>query len=136
MSDVRRHVNVRPIRPAEFESARALLAASGWTKKVESAEVFAKSVQASQISLVAEEAGRIVGFLRAISDGVFNGYISMVAVAPEHRGRGIGTALVQAAIGQSANITWVLRADREGVQRFYESLGFQKSGVAMERRRQ
>jgi len=60
----------------------------------------------------------------------------MVAVAPEHRGRGIGTALVQAAIGQSANITWVLRADREGVQRFYESLGFQKSGVAMERRRQ
>jgi len=128
-------MNIRPIHPEEFESARALLSACGWTKKIEDSEVFAASVRASQIALVAEVGGQIVGFLRAITDGIFNGYISMVAVTPERQGTGIGKALVNAALGTNPNITWVLRADRAGVQGFYTSLGFEQSTVAMERRR-
>ena len=129
-------MNIRPIRPEEFESARALLSACGWTKKIEDPAVLAASVRASQIALVAEVSGQTVGFLRAITDGVFNGYISMVAVAPERQGTGIGKALVNAAVGANPNITWVLRADRSGVKGFYTSLGFEQSTVAMERRRQ
>ncbi|MDB5978157.1 MAG: family acetyltransferase [Nevskia sp.] len=129
-------MNIRPIHPEEFESARALLSACGWTKKIEDPEVFEACVRASQIALVAEVGGQIVGFLRAITDGIFNGYISMVAVAPERQGTGIGKALVNAALGTNPNITWVLRADRAGVQGFYTSLGFEQSTVAMERRRQ
>lgn len=128
-------MNIRPIRPEEFEFARALLSACGWTKKIEDAEVFAESVRASQIALVAEVGGQIVGFIRAITDGVFNGYISMVAVAPERQGAGIGKALVNAVLGTNPHITWVLRADRSGVQGFYTSLGFEPSIVAMEKRR-
>ena len=129
-------MNIRTIHPEEFESARAILSACGWTKKIEDPEIFAASVRASQIALVAEVGNQIVGFLRAITDGVFNGYISMIAVAPERQGTGIGKALVNAALGTNPNITWVLRADRTGVQGFYASLGFEPSTVAMERRRQ
>ena len=127
--------DIRPIRPEEFESARALLAACGWTSKIEDPDLFAASLRASQIALVAEDAGEVVGFLRAITDGTFNGYISMVAVAQGYRGTGLGKALVNAALGTNPSITWVLRADREGVQGFYTSLGFERSTVAMERRR-
>jgi ribosomal protein S18 acetylase RimI-like enzyme len=59
----------------------------------------------------------------------------MVAVAPDYRRRGVGSALVNAAVESNADITWVLRADRDGVDGFYCSLGFEKSSVAMERRR-
>ena len=128
-------MNIRAIRPSEYEDARQLLARCGWTKKVEDAAVFTQSVKNSQIALVAELEGRVVGFLRAITDGTFNGYISMVAVEQELRGQGIGSALVSAATGTNTNITWVLRADRSGVSRFYESLGFEASAVAMEKRR-
>ena len=128
-------MNIRPIHSEEFESARVLLSACGWTKKIEDPEVFAASVRASQIALVAEVEGQIVGFLRAITDGIFNGYISMVAVTPERQGTGIGKALVNAALGTNRNITWVLRADRAGVQGFYTSLGFEQSTIAMEKRR-
>ena len=95
-------MEIRPVRLEELEAARQLLAVCGWTKKVESPELFAKSVLASQIALVAEDGGRVVGFLRAITDGVFNGYISMVAVAPDHRRSGVGSALVNAAVESSA----------------------------------
>ncbi len=128
-------MQVRTIRPTEYEEARQLLSRGGWTSKVQYPALFAQAVENSQVRLVAEHEGRIVGFLRAITDGTFNGYISMVAVEQEFRGYGVGKALIQAAVGSNENITWVLRADRDGVAGFYESLGFQQSKAAMERRR-
>jgi len=70
-------VEIRDIRPAEIEAARRLLEASGWTRRVCDPADFRELISRSQRAIVAVEGGEVIGFLRALTDGMANGYISM-----------------------------------------------------------
>jgi GNAT superfamily N-acetyltransferase len=64
--------------------------------------------------------GRMVGFARAISDGVALAYLADVFVVPDRRGLGIGHGLVTAMIdeGPGARFRWLLHtADAHGLYR-------------------
>ncbi|MHB2249670.1 GNAT family N-acetyltransferase [Pseudomonas fitomaticsae] len=128
-------ISIRDLMPTEVEVARQFLEANGWGHRTGIAEHFAQLVQNSQRTAVALSGQQIVGFARGITDGLSNGYLSMVVVDGQHRRAGIGRALVEHVMGDNTDITWVLRAGREGAEAFFASLGFETSVIAMERLR-
>jgi GNAT superfamily N-acetyltransferase len=68
--------------------------------------------------------GRLVGFARAISDGVAYGYLSDVFVTADARGAGLGKELVASMIdrGPGASFRWSLHtSDAHGL---YRQFGF------------
>lgn len=66
---------------------------------------------------------RLVGFARAISDGVATAYLSTVMVDPDHRRRGVGRALVAQLMRGRDDIKFVLHT-RPDAAAFYAALGF------------
>ena len=68
--------------------------------------------------------GALVGFARAVSDGVAVAYLADVFVEEAHQGRGLGHALVRVMVdeGPGARLRWMLHtADAHGV---YAAHGF------------
>ena len=128
-------MHVRDFTAPDLEAVHHLLSANGWAHRTGDVEQFGQLIAASQRAVVALAEGEIVGFARAITDGISNGYLSMVVVAEPYRRRGIGQALVERITGSEPGITWMLRAGREGAAGFFARLGFVPSTAAMERRR-
>ena len=122
----------RSVTPEDYEPVRLFLSAAGWRERVADPERFARMLRHTGRAVVAFDGARVVGFARALCDEVSNGYISMVAVAPDKRRQGIGRELVRRLTGDDSGITWLLRAGR-GSEAFWESVGFKPSEVAMER---
>jgi len=127
-----KEMEFRSITPEDYESVRQFLTEVGWRDRVSDPEKFRKMLEHTNRTVVAVDGARVVGFARALCDEVSNGYISMVAVAADKRGAGIGRELVRHLINDDAGITWILRAGR-GSSGFWERVGFQASEVAMER---
>lgn len=128
-------VLIRDVQPSDVESVRLFLGENGWAHRTGSAKHFAQLIANSQRTALAIKDSHIVGFARGITDGLSNGYLSMVVVCGQTRREGVGRALVEHVMGDNTAITWVLRAGREGASDFFSKLGFETSTIAMERSR-
>ena len=81
-----------------------------------------------------EEAGQVVGFVNALSDGVLSAFIPLLEVLPEYQGRSVGSELVQRMLAQLSDLYAVdLLCDAE-VQPFYARLGMSAGQGMMLRR--
>jgi ribosomal protein S18 acetylase RimI-like enzyme len=90
------------------------------------------AMPAQQFVLVAEDEGAVVGFCiggrSRPPEERFRGEVYAIYVLPEHHGRGIGRAMLQAAakelvgLGFPSMIIWVLRENAPS-RHFYERMG-------------
>ena len=94
---------------------------------------FMEGLEASAVFLVAEEDSRIAGYIGMYISAP-EGEITNVAVAPEFRGKGIGTELVDAmklwAFDHDVTrIVLEVRVSNAAAIHIYESAGFVKLGI-------
>lgn len=113
--------------PARFDQAAAwrfLSSEAYWNRWRSESEVQAHIDGAWRVVGAYDHLCEMVGFARAIADGVAIAYLADVYVLAEHRRRGLGVALVGAMIehGSGAGFRWMLHtADAHDL---YRRLGF------------
>lgn len=109
----------------DFASTSRLLETAYWTNG-RTDEINLRAF-ANSICAVALIDGQQVGFARASGDRTLFARISDVIVQPEHRGRGVGKALVRALLDHPELRTvsiWTLNtSDAHGL---YEAFGFRR----------
>jgi GNAT superfamily N-acetyltransferase len=79
--------------------------------------------------------GEMVGFARAVSDGVDIAYLADVYVLPDHRGQGLAAAMLSELIdhGPGSVFRWLLHtADAHGL---YRRFGFTEPDASLMERR-
>jgi len=137
---------LRPARPDDAEAMARLLTHLGYPTDTAAAAARLERVlgRPDYRVLMAEEEGEVVGMV-----GVFTGYgltseapyarIISLVVDPAHRGGGVGAMLVSAAEAwarergaESLHLTTALH--REGAHRFYERVGYERTGTRFYRR--
>lgn len=83
--------------------------------------------------LVAMVEDQLVGVMILDLGGVLNGYIQILAVHPDWRGRGVGAQMIAWAeeriFQQSPNVFLCVSSFNADAQRFYARLGYQRVGV-------
>jgi ribosomal protein S18 acetylase RimI-like enzyme len=108
--------------PVEPAALGRLFAAVGFKRSQDPAHLLAM-VEGARWVVSAWVGGELVGFARAISDGVSNAYVSTVAVHPEHQRRGIGRALMLRIVEGRGDVKFVVHTSPAG-EGLYRSLGF------------
>jgi ribosomal protein S18 acetylase RimI-like enzyme len=89
-----------------------------------------KAFENSEVTVFIRREGQLIGFGRAISDGVFQAAIYDVAVIPECQTQGIGTIIIKMIMDKLSNCNFILYA-APGKERFYQTLEFRKMKTGM-----
>lgn len=128
-----RPIEYRETQDVDLGALRRLRAACDFADKDD--EYLAQQVRGARWVIQAHDGARLVGFCRAISDGVSNAYISSVMVDPAYRRCGIGRKMLNLLLTGKAGIKFVLHTRRESAA-FYAAVGFEFSTDIMTRDRQ
>jgi [ribosomal protein S18]-alanine N-acetyltransferase len=121
-------VRLRTFQPADIPAGLRLSQAAGWNQLA--ADWQALLSLGSDTFVAAECEGRVVGTGGAACYGAHLAWVCMILVAAEHRGRGLGTRLVEEAVARSGTRVIGLDATPMG-QPVYERLGFRASGLLL-----
>jgi GNAT superfamily N-acetyltransferase len=87
---------IRPWTDADFPTIQALSTAEGWTTPRDRPAAALQAWRSSWPALVAVSDETMIGFVRTVSDGAVTTYVAEVLVAPDWRGKGIASALLDA----------------------------------------
>ena len=125
---------VAPWRPREL----VLSAVTGWV-----VEALQRAGEPRRLVLVADLDGTVVGFVAGEERAHWSGdpelYVGELAVDPQHEGRGVGRALIDAvseharALGLHT-ISLDTGAANTNARAFYERLGFEEEDVKLTKR--
>ena len=94
------------------------------------ADIHRKAFSVSESVVFVYDNQQLIGFGRAISDGLIQAAIYDVAVLPSYQGLGVGKQIIQKIVESLPGCNFILYAS-PGKELFYEKLKFRKMKTGM-----
>ncbi|MGE8206797.1 GNAT family N-acetyltransferase [Heyndrickxia sp. NPDC080065] len=116
---------------ANLDEMNEIYRSVGWTKHTN--EIIRQVFEASNVIALVKVNGRIIGFGRAISDGVFNAAIYDVVVHRDFQKQGIAKKIMEYLLDKLKNVSCVHLISTTGNEEFYRKLGLKKVNTGMAR---
>jgi GNAT superfamily N-acetyltransferase len=110
-------------RPLPLDAVQRLLAQTDWAANRSPADL--QTMLAGSVCIGAWEDDRLVGFARAITDGVYRALLEDVVVDESLRDQGIGRALVEKLLERLAPVQQILLVCGDRLVPFYGQFGFE-----------
>jgi ribosomal protein S18 acetylase RimI-like enzyme len=125
-----RYTTSTDVLPTVSELA-GLFAQAHWALQ-RSHDDIARLLENTKIFVVVSEGASVIGFGRALTDGVFRALLDDIIVDQAHRGRGLGHMIVDSLMKQVSTVEEVLLHTDHDLEGFYSSHGFREyAGLAM-----
>jgi len=119
------------IENVDWSRMKEIYHSVGWKKHNE--EKIKKIFTLSNVVTIAYDKDKIVGFGRAMSDGVFNAAIYDVVIEDTYQYKGIGQQIIGDLLAQLKDISCVHLVATTGNEEFYRKVGFSKMKTGMAR---
>ena len=117
--------SIEPFARAHLDGLIELFAAEGWTEYADDTERTYRALTAPGVTtLVGIVGGRVTGAIQVQSDGLIQAHVSMLLIARDSRGAGLGSRLLRQGLARSGGLHLDIRTRTDG---YYERLGASRS---------
>ncbi len=115
-------ISIAADRIPDPEQVIALYREAGWIAPDAGTEFVPAMLKNSFLIAAAYDGGRLVGMMRALSDGVSDAYILDLIVTREYRKHGLGRQILDTLTGalKSRGIDWIVCIGAPGTETFYQ----------------
>ena len=118
-------ISIEPFTQAHLDGLIALVAEEGWTEYTDDVERTRRALTAPGVTtLVAIAGGQLAGAIQVQSDGLIQAHVSMLLIARNSRGIGLGSMLLRHGLERAGGLQLDIRTRTEG---YYERLGASRS---------
>ena len=120
-------ISYRLLHDPPEEELIALYRHAGWIGPQDTPDRIRRLIRGSFLFCCAfDEAGRLIGSMRTLSDGVSDAYLLDLVVDPAYRRQGIGKEILHrlSAHLRSLGVDWIVLAGAPGTEPFYRATGF------------
>ena len=119
-------IRVRPYQDTDFPAIQDLNKEEGWNNLVEQGEETRKAWRNSNVAFVVEEKGKVIGYVRGLTDRHITLYVCELLIHRDYRGLGIGQILLQ-YVHHLYPKTKIEMLASSTSRSFYEQLGVEPS---------
>ncbi|MEM6721016.1 MAG: GNAT family N-acetyltransferase [Bacteroidota bacterium] len=108
--------------PSE-EELISLFSQTTWASKRKQQDI-QKMLKSLQVFVTVRENGKLIGFGRALSDGVYRALIDDIIVDSSYQKQGIGRIIIENIVAQLEGIDEVFLNTKPNLEEFYNKFGF------------